>query len=317
MQAPDSHDVASVDRDWQIRIAAFAYLNRLRDAAAGGPLRLTDLQSGFPFEGGRIPLINPRKGIWRPHQLGEGPALSITTAPRRAGRTPAYDDQVGANTGWFEYRYEGDDPGTWTNRAVRLAREWHRPLIYFYGQAPGWYDAIYPSYIQADDPDRLTFHVAVDVGDVDLTLETPDEVPLVVRRAYATVEVKKRLHQHRFRQLVVAAYRTRCAICRIRHNPLLDAAHILPDRDERGRPEVPNGLALCKIHHAAFDAHILGVSPEYLIHIRHDILEEHDGPMLQHGLKEMDRQPLVVPRKEVLRPNRDYLAERFERFRAA
>jgi putative restriction endonuclease len=269
------------------------------------------------FEGQRIPLINPRKGIWRPRQLGGGPALSITTAPRRAGRTPAYDDQVGANTGWFEYRYEGEDPDTWTNRAVRLAKDWHRPLIYFYGQAPGWYDAIYPAYIQADDPVRLTFHVAADVPDALLNDRPPEEVQLIVRRAYATVEVKKRLHQHRFRQLVVAAYRTRCAVCRIRHDVLLDAAHILPDRDERGRPEVPNGLALCKIHHAAFDANILGVSPKCVIHIRHDVLEEHDGPMLQHGLKEMNRQPLLVPPNEVLRPNREYLAERFERFLAA
>jgi hypothetical protein len=34
---------------------------------------------------------------------------------------------------------------------------------------------------------------------------------------------------------------------------LLDAAHILPDGHPKGEPVVPNGLALCKLHHAAFD----------------------------------------------------------------
>jgi putative restriction endonuclease len=69
-------------------------------------------------------------------------------------------------------------------------------------------------------------------------------------------------------------------MCRLRHTPLLDAAHILPDRDERGNPEIPNGLSLCKIHHSAYDVGILGVDPDCRIHLRSDVLEEHDGPML-------------------------------------
>jgi putative restriction endonuclease len=142
-------------------------------------------------------------------------------------------------------------------------------------------------------------------------------LPIDVRRSYATVEAKKRLHQHQFRELVLHAYRGRCAVCHLRHDELLDAAHILPDRDERGKPEVPNGLALCKIHHAAFDANILGVAPDRIIHIRHDVLEEHDGPMLQHGLKGMDGVTIRTPMHRALWPREEYLAERFKRFRAA
>lgn len=96
-----------------------------------------------------------------------------------------------------------------------------------------------------------------------------------------------------------------------------DAAHILPDRDERGHPEVPNGVPLCKIHHAAFDTNILGISPDYRIAIRADVLEETDGPMLVHGLQETHHRQIRVPGSERLRPSRDYLAERFERLRAA
>lgn len=305
-----------MDADSELRLAAFQRLDRLREAS-GGPLRLAELEEGFPFRGDSIPFFNRYRGIWRPSQLGgDSAALSITTTPPRAGKTPPYDDQVGGQ-GWFAYRYQGDNPQLWTNRAVRRAMQLQRPLIYFYGIEPGLYEPIYPVYVLADDPPNLTFYVSADIATAVPTAGEADQVELAARRAYATVEVKRRLHQQRFRQLVVRAYRTTCAVCRLRHAELLDAAHILPDRDERGRPEVPNGLSLCKIHHAAFDVNILGVTPDYVIRIRRDVLDEHDGPMLQHGLKEMEGSRLVIPQREQLQPSRDYLAERFRRFLAA
>lgn len=305
-----------VDADWELRLAAFQHLDRLR-AASGGLVRLAELEAGFVFRGERIALINRYRGIWRPNQLGgDGPALSITTTPRRPGKTPPYDDQVGGD-GWFAYRYQGDDPHLWTNLAVRRAMELQRPLIYFYGIEPGVYEPIYPVYVVADDPANLTFYVSADVATVIPIAADADPLQFAARRAYATAAVKVRLHQRRFSELVVRAYHMSCAVCRLRHRELLDAAHILPDRDERGRPEVPNGLALCKIHHAAFDTSILGISPDYRIAIRADVLKEIDGPMLLHGLQEMHHRQIHVPGSERLRPNRDYLAERFERFRAA
>ena len=80
---------------------------------------------------------------------------------------------------------------------------------------------------------------------------------------------------------------------------------------------VTNGLGLCKIHHSAYDANIIGVDPETRIHVREDILREKDGPMLRHGIQEVAGGRLKVPTQRELRPNRDFLAERFERFRAA
>jgi putative restriction endonuclease len=306
-----------VDADWELRLAAFSHLNRLRERS-GGLVRTADLEAGFDFKGQRVPLFNRQRGIWRPRVLGtDGAALSITTTPPRPGKKPPYDDQVASDEGRFHYRYEGDDPRTYTNRAVRRAMELGRPLIYFYGVSPGVYEAIYPVYVESDDPAALTFGVALDPMAASAIDAISATLPIDVRRSYATVEVKKRLHQHQFRELVLHAYRGRCAVCRLRHNELLDAAHILPDRDERGKPEVPNGLALCKIHHAAFDADILGVAPDRIIHIRHDVLEEHDGPMLQHGLKGMDGRAINTPTRREFWPNAEYLSERFERFQAA
>ena len=177
------------------------------------------------------------------------------------------------------------------NRSLRRAYTDQRPLIYFYGLSAGVYEALFPVYVVEDHPDELTVLVSPDVaglGDASL-LHGGSETPL---KRYVTRTVKQRLHQHRFRELVLGAYAHRCTVCslgaRDRLVPLLDAAHILPDHDERGLPEIPNGLSLCKIHHSAYDLNILGIAPDLRVHVREDILAERDGPMLQHGIKEME-----------------------------
>jgi putative restriction endonuclease len=40
------------------------------------------------------------------------------------------------------------------------------------------------------------------------------------------------------------------------------------DADEQlGQPIISNGLPLTKLHHAAFDAHLIGIDPDYRIHV--------------------------------------------------
>jgi putative restriction endonuclease len=107
-------------------------------------------------------------------------------------------------------------------------------------------------------------------------------------------------------------------MCFLGQKLLLDAAHIIPDNDPRSEPMVSNGLSLCKIHHAAYDSRILGVDPDYRIHVRQDVLDEIDGPMLKHGLQELDGDGLKsLPHRKVDKPDRDLLALQFDRFRAA
>lgn len=305
-----------LDLDWRLRLAAFAALRRIAEPA-GGEITRQQMTAGFdpgPEAGGeRVAFALRARGIWKPRQMEA--ALSITTAAPRAGVKPRYDDEVGGE-GWFHYRYQGEDPEAADNVALRRAYELRRPLIYFYGTEPGCYVALWPVYIVADHPDRLTVEVAADaagLGEPRL-LEGGSEMPA---KEYATVAAKRRLHQARFRQLVVSAYEERCTVCRLHHPILLDAAHILEDRDQRGLPEVPNGMALCKIHHGAYDANIMGVDPDYRIHIRKDILEEMDGPMLRYGLQEMHGGRIQIPRNADLRPRPEYLDLSFSRWRAA
>jgi putative restriction endonuclease len=192
------------------------------------------------------------------------------------------------------------------------------PLIYLVGIVPGRYMAVWPVYIVRDHPQELSFSVAVDAPYMPVIANVKlDPVSLEARRAYVTVETQRRLHQQSFRERVLRAYREQCAICRLRHEELLEAAHILPDGHPKGEPIVPNGLALCKLHHAAYDRNILGIRPDLIVEIRLDILREADGPMLQHGLQGFEGRTIHTPRPAHLRPRADLLAERYETFRRA
>jgi putative restriction endonuclease len=78
---------------------------------------------------------------------------------------------------------------------------------------------------------------------------------------------------------------------------------------------VTNGLPLTKIHHAAFDANLIGIDPDYRIHVSDRLLEIHDGPFLELGLKQIAGTLIDLPRRVEDRPDRDRLARRFEEFR--
>ena len=75
-----------------------------------------------------------------------------------------------------------------------------------------------------------------------------------------------------------------------------------------------NGLSLCKIHHAAYDKNILGISPDYQVKVRIDILDEVDGSMLKYGLQLLDGKLIILPRQKKYYPDRDKLLDRFNKF---
>src|SRR5439155_14535933 len=128
-------------------------------------------------------------------------------------------------------------------------------------------------------------------------------------------QVRTRLHQARFRGLVLPAYSDMCAICRLRELRLLDAAHIIGDAETTGAASVTNGLSLCSIHHRAFDQNLVGVSPDYEVRVSSRLLEDDDGPMLDL-LKGFHGATIAVPTRRTWRPDRELLALRFEQFRA-
>jgi putative restriction endonuclease len=296
--------------DSELRRAVFTHVTRLRERYAYRIPR-DELSAGIVFDGNRVPIWNYQKGIFKPAVLGRnGPALSIHTS----AESP-YEDQHDHEGGRFIYEYRGADPKQADNVALRRAMELQRPLLYLVAVDPGFYDAIVPVYVVGEDSSKFQFTLVADqVASLD---EVHPTVATEYRREYVTRAVMQRLHQAHFRRIVLHAYRERCSICRLGHVNLLDAAHILPDNHPEGEPVISNGIGLCKIHHSAFDANILGIDADVRVHIRGDILREKDGPMLRYGLQELHGWKLHLPRKTIDQPNRDFLSKRFEEFKAA
>jgi putative restriction endonuclease len=297
----------SSEADHRIRLAAFQWLEA-QTAQRGEVLPWAVLVAGFQFEGARVPLAS-MQGIFTPRVC----RLPLTVRTAVGG---PYADSFASN-GLLLYKYRGADRFHRDNEGLRQAMVEQVPLIYLHGHLEGRYHAVWPVFVVGDSPATLTFTVAADES--TRRPAVPEEVAYedpALRRAYVTATVRRRLHQEGFRERVLAAYRERCALCRLRHRELLDASHIAPDNSPEGEPVVSNGLALCKLHHAAFDGYFLTVDPDYRVRVRRDLLEEEDGPMLKHGLQELDGGRIEVPRSAVLQPSKELLASRMERFLA-
>lgn len=296
-------------RDEDVRIRCFLALDALR-ARYGNDLPFVGgLSDGFVYGGKRVPFLNRQKGIYR-SAIQRGPAaLSIQTS----FKSPYGDEETEDG---FLYAYRAGPIDQHDNRALRQAHDLGVPLAYFRSTRPGWYRVEYPCYITHDDPSAR--HVTVTPGRMAGTLEDPEPVPIEasVERKYAVREARVRLHQGRFRALVLQAYRDRCTICQLRELRLLEAAHIAQDVAPAGHAEIPNGLSLCSIHHRAYDQDLVGISPDYGVHLARRLLEDKDGPMLD-VLKEAQGRTIELPARKAWYPDRERLDQRFERFQTA
>jgi putative restriction endonuclease len=284
---------------------------------------LDALQLGFTFAGRRISFGSFFSGIHRPKEMHGPAALALVTAPPKAGRPPPYEDTFDEEAGRFSYRFR--DPGSVSERALAQAAadnhkltEAHRlgvPVVYFRGIAPGQYTPLAPAFVTALDLSTRT--AALEVG---LPLADTTPAGLVsdeVTRRYATREAAYRLHQHHFRRVVLRAYRTRCTVCSLKEASLLQAAHIVEDREPLGGATIVNGLALCAIHHLAYDRNLVGIDPDGVVHIHARLLEEIDGPMLKNGLQHFHGAHILQPQRPEERPDRERLAVRFAAFSSA
>ena len=253
-------------------------------------------------------------GIWKPAVC----QLPISIATVTSG---PYSDTFDSAKGILRYAYRGFDPQHRDNRGLRRAMLERVPIVYFHAVDRGRYAAAYPVFVIGDDPASLFFSMQVDDLNAVLTdvvgTQMAAEDGAEPRRAYVTATFRRRLHQVAFRERVIRAYQDRCALCRLNHLSLLDAAHITADSDPEGEPVVSNGLALCKLHHAAFDRFFFAVRPDYTIEVRPSILAESDGPMLVVGLQQIHGQRIQLPKQALQLPDPDRLARRYATFKQA
>lgn len=253
-------------------------------------------------DGTHIRLVDPgRGGIWNPRSMDA--TLSILTSP-----DGPYADREG--DGFLHYSFQAGPEGG-KNLKLAAARDLGLPVLRFHKVAKGQYVPIFPVYVVDVNPTTREFVLTLDEG---LRVLSGGESLSPLEKRYVERLVQHRVHQPRFRARVMLAYERQCCVCSLRHAPLLDAAHITPDTDTGGQPEVSNGLSLCKIHHAAYDRQFLGIDPFGSVHINQALLDEVDGPMLRHGLQEMHGRSIFTPNRQVDRPDPSRLEERFANF---
>lgn len=289
-------------------MSVFEWLNSLLPQYPDSVFPSKVLANDFYFNG-ELVVLSGQQGIWKPRQM----QYPITIKSRTES---IYDDEF-ISESRIRYQYKGTNPHDWVNVGLRECMKNRIPLIYMHEVSRGKYLLNWPVFIVEDDIQNLSFIVEAEAksypvfDEIDIVRE-PNEV----ERRYATRQMIQRLHQSTFREMVLNAYRDHCAICALKHRELLDAAHIIED-SSLGRATVSNGISLCKIHHAAFDNNIIGITPDYLIQVREDILKEIDGPMLKFGIQQMHGNKLILPKSIDSRPNKDWLEIRYSNFRNA
>ena len=111
-----------------------------------------------------------------------------------------------------------------------------------------------------------------------------------------------------FREQVLVAYEYSCAVCRMsiwldEKSLALDAAHI--KWHAAGGPDiVPNGLALCPLHHRVFDKGGLTVDNDLLIRISERVM---GATGRQEALLRFNGEPLLRPQRDEQTPEEEFL----------
>lgn len=308
--------VMSINDD-SIRSAAFTRV-RLLESFYGDSIPWSEISKGININGAHIHITSKAEGIFKPKEINEG-AISIKTTVPKKGRYNIYDDKE-FDDGFFHYSLKASG-NLKSNSYLKQNYLNKTPLIYFIGVTPGFYKAVFPCFVNGFDETTQAALVAPGIHIESYASLTDQKEkllpPTFIERRYAVREVKARLHQEAFRDMVLTAYNHKCAISGLPVPDLLEAAHIIPDAHEQGLAEVQNGICLSRLHHKAFDKMLIGIRPDHTIVVSEKLKSISDGPILEYGLKQIDGLRISIPKKIELQPSSKYLEMRWEHFLSA
>ena len=143
----------------------------------------------------------------------------------------------------------------------------------------------------------------------DSVQEEEIETNVSRKRRYAIASTRRVLRDINFRDRVLTAYKHHCAFCGIQLK-LLDSAHILPASHPASNDLTSNGIALCALHHRAYDRSLITFDPSFRTKINLRKIQElketgHDG-----GLKKFSkniRPILILPPDRRDRPRKEFI----------
>ena len=299
--------------DTRLRQAAFQRLEAITQQYSND-VPWEEIAQPVPLDGDLFFIASRAIGIFKPKQMPDG-ILSIKTVVPKQGRVNIYSDGA-SDEGGFWYSLESGGIAKAANRQLLISFERKDPIIYLMGVAPGRYFPLWPCYIDNMDTNRELCHVSMydRIGDVRYVADSIGTYEVnELEKRYVIREAKTRVHQAEFRARVMRAYSNRCAMTGLPVPQLLEAAHIIPDTHQASTAEVSNGISLSRLHHRAYDADLIGVDPDYRIHLNADLLSTQDGPLLE-SMKQLNNQRISVPRHPKERPSKEALELRYQRF---
>src|SRR3972149_4097891 len=167
----------------------------------------------------------------------------------------------------------------------------------------------------AEHPDevRVLNHLTREDDDIDRERHVDlDRIGSHGRRQVVRTVNERRGHEN-FRARVLSAYRRHCAMCALQLD-LVVAAHIVPV-EEHGTNETTNGLALCYLHHEAYDRGF--VIADHECHIRVNEIALERLRRIQRNSKEQEflqnlRPDLFLPERQEDYPSAHYLRRGME-----
>jgi putative restriction endonuclease len=298
--------VPPVDPDLALREAAIRHC-RLLSLQWGDAISASELSRGFPYEGRRIHLVTWGRGIFKPKELKDGPLTLISSL------APIYDDEL-LEGDVMLYAFASAHSDEWANAGLKRLMDLGRPVILLKqvkSKPRPEYMVFAPVAILGFDDAARKVRLNVAAAQMENAV-VPSPAPSVFSKAYAETAAKARLHQAKFRKATLAAYAERCCVCELRERPLLDAAHIVPDRLPDGVAWVRNGLAMCPTHHRAYDQNLLLVTESYRVEIREDRLGHVKSEATRRMLLAYHGQEIVRPKDEQLWPDPGLLRRKIE-----
>lgn len=159
-----------------------------------------------------------------------------------------------------------------------------------------------------DEPATYQFDVADDVHREKTELERAlDSEPTLESDTQEYTRSRRRARDYAFAAMVKEVYDDTCAVCGSSRetptgNPEVEAAHIYP-KHEGGADDIRNGLALCKLHHWAFDSGWFSITDAYEIVV--EDAPERDG---YFEFKQLEGDRLTLPEDDRARPHPQFLA---------
>lgn len=123
-------------------------------------------------------------------------------------------------------------------------------------------------------------------------------------RQKTLISIASRQGQYQFRQILLQAYKYRCAITGFDADVALEAAHIIPYVETQNNAP-SNGLLLRADLHTLFDLNLIAINP--------DSLQINLAPSLQTTeYRSLQGKQLRIPEEEALQPNKQFLQRHFE-----